>query len=301
MDKTFFVILLITGFFATFDSFSYYFYSDVVTKAAAAKYCKQHHIDLLQEDVSFNRNKVFAQSTSWFVDYSKAWIGVNKAATMKIWVGSVYPKYYNWSAGEPDGGLTGLCVFMTDLGGWYEHNCSDLKRSVCSNGSHFTIESEMSWTDAKANCEKKKSVLVIIPDETTNKIIRDLLPNGTEAWIGLFKYVTWYSGDVEISQPKWREGQPDNFYGNESCAAMVLEDGTWADEPCDKLYPFICYDVDKSNKRTVKLKIQTTANMEDLVVIASLEEQLGAMLSKQGVTGYRLTWKKLPAKKKDTP
>ncbi|XP_037836402.1 E-selectin-like [Kryptolebias marmoratus] len=192
MDKTFFVILLITGFFATFDSFSYYFYSDVVTKAAAAKYCKQHHIDLLQEDVSFNRNKVFAQSTSWFVDYSKAWIGVNKAATMKIWVGSVYPKYYNWSAGEPDGGLTGLCVFMTDLGGWYEHNCSDLKRSVCSN-------------------------------------------------------------------------------------------------------------VDKSNKRTVKLKIQTTANMEDLVVIASLEEQLGAMLSKQGVTGYRLTWKKLPAKKKDTP
>uniref|UniRef100_A0A3Q3BBN7 C-type lectin domain-containing protein n=1 Tax=Kryptolebias marmoratus TaxID=37003 RepID=A0A3Q3BBN7_KRYMA len=101
---------------------------------------------------------------------------------------------------------------------------------------------EMSWDDAKTNCEENKLVLVKIPDETTNKIIRDLLPNGTEAWIGLRKPRLWYSAFGYLSQPKWREGQPDNLYGNEFCAAMVLEDGTWTDEPCDKLYPFLCFD-----------------------------------------------------------
>uniref|UniRef100_A0A3Q3BMF3 C-type lectin domain-containing protein n=1 Tax=Kryptolebias marmoratus TaxID=37003 RepID=A0A3Q3BMF3_KRYMA len=131
--------LLSSGFFATFDSFSYFFYSDVVTRQTAVNYCMKHHRNLLQNDASFNRSKVYAQSTSWFMDYSQAWIGVYMTATVRYWVSGGAVTYTNWSSGEPN-------------------------------------------------------------------------------------------------------GQPDNLYGNEFCAAMVLEDGTWADEPCDKLYPFICFD-----------------------------------------------------------
>lgn len=104
------------------------------------------------------------------------------------------------------------------------------------------MKTKMNWSEADTNCQEKKSVLVKIPDNTTNAEIRDLLPNGTDVWIGLSKSTYWHSTNGHIDHTNWREGQPDNFYGNEYCAAMMLEDGTWTDEPCDNLYPFICRD-----------------------------------------------------------
>uniref|UniRef100_A0A3Q3BMG5 C-type lectin domain-containing protein n=1 Tax=Kryptolebias marmoratus TaxID=37003 RepID=A0A3Q3BMG5_KRYMA len=115
-----------------------------------------------------------------------------------------------------------------------------LKPVSITTGSNFTIESEMSWSDAVTNCQEKNSVLVEIPDNTTNEEIRDLLPNDTEVWIGLSKSIYWSrTSSRGLSQPNWGEGQPDNFYNYENCAAMMLENGMWTDEKCTNLYPFI--------------------------------------------------------------
>lgn len=99
----------------------------------------------------------------------------------------------------------------------------------------------MSWNDANTNCLKKDSFLVTISDNATNAEIRNLLPVDTQVWIGLFKSTLWVSTTGYVTLSNWRKGQPDNFYKNEYCAAM-MSDGTWADEPCDDLYPFICRD-----------------------------------------------------------
>lgn len=182
-----------------------------------------------------------------------------------------YPLYFNWSATEPSGGMMDLCVLITGVGDWYEHNCSDVKPSVCFNGgykikifkiftngfkifmihvpvdniatgSNFTLQTEMSWYDAAINCQDKFSVLVEIPNNTTNAEVRDLLPNGTEAWIGLSRYVYWDSTTGYYNPTNWGKGKPNNLDGNAFCAAMMLQNGTWTDESCDALYPFICRD-----------------------------------------------------------
>ncbi|KAJ4930593.1 hypothetical protein JOQ06_024902 [Pogonophryne albipinna] len=95
----------------------------------------------------------------------------------------------------------------------------------------------------------------------------------------------------------WQEGQPDNSNGEDSCAAVVLKDGTWTDEPCNATYPFFCYGVHKARKTVVRMSIKSSANMEDPACSAELQRQLQAALAKKGVTDFKLTWKKLPVKR----
>lgn len=81
------------------------------------------------------------------VNDSKAWIGVFVTSTMRYWAGGGIETYSNWSSGQPNGGINGLCVFMTDVGDWYENNCADLKQSVCSNGGYeIKIYSYLKYT-----------------------------------------------------------------------------------------------------------------------------------------------------------
>ncbi|KAM4521371.1 uncharacterized protein PAE49_005818 isoform 2-T2 [Odontesthes bonariensis] len=89
---------------------------------------------------------------------------------------------------------------------------------------------------------------------------------------------------------------------------MQMDDGTWSDEPCNMSYPFICKGessrpsqgsgtaVQESKQSMVRLRMQTTANMEDPEARADLELQLRAMLANRGVTDVRLAWRKLPEK-----
>lgn len=100
----------------------------------------------------------------------------------------------------------------------------------------------MSWDDAVMSCKDKSSVLAKIPDNTTNAKVRDLLPNDTAAWIGLSRYVYWAATSGYYHPTNWGEGKPDDLNGNAFCAAMMLQNGTWTDESCDVLYPFICRD-----------------------------------------------------------
>lgn len=99
----------------------------------------------------------------------------------------------------------------------------------------------MSWTDALANCQKNRSLLVSIPDSATNAEIKNLLLNSTQAWIGLHKTTYWYTTTDAVAKTNWAKGQPGNS-NNKYCAAMLMMDGTWTAESCGDLYPFICRD-----------------------------------------------------------
>ncbi|XP_041843381.1 neurocan core protein-like [Melanotaenia boesemani] len=199
-------------------------------------------------------------------------------------------EYFNWKFDEPNGGIDELCATMAYDGEWQDLTCSSHRQSVCSDGSHYYItETEMTWMDAVANCEAKNSSLVQIQNSTMNNEIMNLLSSATEVWIGLNTSVDWYWADTGKSATflNWQEGQPDNLSGNESCAAMETENGTWTDEHVTSCTissaknkftggvgsTAVETKVQKSKQTVVKLKIQTRVNMEDPAASAILEEQ----------------------------
>lgn len=65
-----------------------------------------------------------------------------------------------------------------------------------------------------------------------------------EAWIGLKKNQFWHWSDTSENYTfsNWQNGQPDNLNGDQTCAAVVVQNGTWTDEQCNTEYPFFCYD-----------------------------------------------------------
>ncbi len=60
------------------------------------------------------------------------------------------------------------------------------------------------------------------------------------AWIGLFRDSWKWSDQTNTSSSlRWAETQPDNLFGQDSCAALDYE-GQIADESCSGLYYFLC-------------------------------------------------------------
>lgn len=310
MNKIIFLILLVTGFCSTTATESYILFKDPRPWYDAYFYCLDFYITLIQRDDIF--------SSEWLnSEYSKAWIGLITETTSWHDQDGKKPSYFNWSNGQPDNLLNELCVAMTDVGDWYDRNCTDLKHSVCFNGNNFSIEAKMNWSNAVINCKTKNSTLVQIPDATTNAEIRNMLSNVKEVWIDLRREFFWSWSDTGLAfnSTNWEAGQVPNLTHVELCAAIGFQNGTLTQESCDALYPFICTrisedpplsqtsgssgsPVKKTKKTVIKLKMQTTANLEDPTIHADLKLQLHAMLANKGVTDFKLTWKKVPVSNK---
>uniref|UniRef100_A0A3Q1BBB4 C-type lectin domain-containing protein n=1 Tax=Amphiprion ocellaris TaxID=80972 RepID=A0A3Q1BBB4_AMPOC len=237
----------------------------------------------------------------------KAWIGLYGFTMVSsqqwLFINEQKATYFNWSSGEPDNyGGKELCVSMTSNGDWQDQNCSAKKASLCYNGSDYIIdETNMTWSDSKTNCERRNSTLAKILDRKTNSKIQKLLPQGSEVWLGLKKPILWYwTTTNEIPTfINWQPGQPDMQTDAIKCVAMDLKDGTWTDEFCNLMYPFFCHGIYKAQKTVVKMKLQSTANLEDPVISDNLQKQLHAALAKQSVSDFQLTWKKVPVKQKE--
>ncbi|MEQ2298474.1 hypothetical protein AMECASPLE_005505 [Ameca splendens] len=303
MDETFFVILLVPGICATTTTTTtttYHLINSARSWYDAQAYCKDFYTTLSQTTDALS-------STWWELGYTKAWIGLISETSPWIQRDGYVASYFNWSPGQPDNILTELCVTMTQAGDWYNRNCGDLRPSVCFDGeSHFIIEDKMSWTDAFINCENHYSILVQIDDYKVNSEIRRLLSESTEVWIGLYRWAVWVWSDTgeQLSSPNWKEGKVSNLTESNLCAALWFDDGTLTQESCNASNPFLCTDItegqlisdisgQQSKKTVVKLKLQTTADLEDPRIMADLKQQLHARLANQGVTDIKLAWKKL--------
>lgn len=107
---------------------------------------------------------------------------------------------------------------------------------------YFLVVREGSWSSSKTSCETRNAHMVQIPDDMTNSMVQTET-KGEKVWIGLSRPNYWYwfgSGKTSTFQ-NWQHGQPDNMNQKESCAAMVMKDGTWTDELCSAKYPVFCY------------------------------------------------------------
>lgn len=125
--------------------------------------------------------------------------------------------------------------------------CAPTPASQATSGDtrYYRYSSAKTWTAAKADCVAMGGRLAVPTDSTTNGIVRGLQSGGANMYIGLYQAsgqsspgAGWLT--VEDATPtftKWRNGEPNDAptageNGQENCAQMYANDGTWNDSPC---------------------------------------------------------------------
>ena len=104
------------------------------------------------------------------------------------------------------------------------------------------IETAMNWTEAQSYCREHHTDLASVRNMIENQKIKDLVPAGQEAFIGLYRDSWEWSDGSDSSFRHWVQGEPDNYDGKDACVvADFSRNGEWWDIPCDNKEPFVCY------------------------------------------------------------
>uniref|UniRef100_A0A8C9YA90 C-type lectin domain-containing protein n=1 Tax=Sander lucioperca TaxID=283035 RepID=A0A8C9YA90_SANLU len=114
------------------------------------------------------------------------------------------------------------------------------------SGSDVTfvfIDTTMTWTEAQSYCRDRHTDVASVRNMTENQKVQAMIPAGVNwVWIGLFRDSWKWSDGSHSSFSFWKNGQPDNKNGNETCvAADFSQSGAWEGWPCDVERAFICY------------------------------------------------------------
>ncbi|KAH9488667.1 C-type mannose receptor 2 [Bulinus truncatus] len=195
----------------------------------------------------------------------RAWIGLNDISIEKTYNwsdGSPY-NFTNWSKDEPNSkDRNEDCVEMSSSDGWDDVDCHYLKHYICSrkkalakcqdgweeNSEYcYKVFSEgITWHNATDRCQKLGGYLPSIPDDTTDRFIRNLISNTKDTkrvWIGLNdlsieKEYIWSDGSP-YKFANWSDGQPDSDDKTEDCVE-IFSSGGWNDIDCYYLNHYIC-------------------------------------------------------------
>uniref|UniRef100_A0A3Q3EA61 C-type lectin domain-containing protein n=1 Tax=Labrus bergylta TaxID=56723 RepID=A0A3Q3EA61_9LABR len=301
MDNSKFVVLLIAGFCVPSTSLqnAFFFISEAMTWDDAFLYCVSHYIDLAQILSLDNVTTMMATPTNGYT--GEAWIGLYNDFSEWTWLNGQPLTYYNWRDSK-QGKLNGneLCVAIGNRGLWEANTCSLLKYPICYDGLDYQIgPKKMSWNKSKAYCNSQNSTLAYVPNEAEDLRIHHLMPDESVGWIGLYQAEVWVWSKPggNFSFQNWRIGQPDNR-DVDSCVAAQVSDGTWFDEGCtEKQLPFFCSGdaANKNRKITVKMKVKSSADLEDPAVSAELVQQMQTAFAEQGLD-VKLIWRTQPVK-----
>jgi len=116
---------------------------------------------------------------------------------------------------------------------------------------HFD-DQKVTWSEAKASCEKHNAQLLMVKDDVTQEWTKKI---HTPVWIGAtdqghegdWKWVDGSSVDKTKKSKHWGAGEPDSGLGlvEEDCLATGFEllwihHGQWADEVCNSKFTFVC-------------------------------------------------------------
>ncbi|XP_060635893.2 asialoglycoprotein receptor 1-like [Anolis sagrei] len=104
----------------------------------------------------------------------------------------------------------------------------------------------LSWENAKRNCERKNSHLLIFNSPEEKRFIYQRRSSST--WIGLTDVTgdwKWVDGSsYTLNRDDWQPNQPDHWYGHnlgggEDCVHLT-SDGAWNDNHCSRSFYWIC-------------------------------------------------------------
>ncbi|XP_032413081.1 macrophage mannose receptor 1-like [Xiphophorus hellerii] len=314
----------------------YYYVNQSVTWPDAQQFCREHYTDLatfeslddikrLQPNISYS----FAWIGLW--DDPNAWQTAmgNKSNSWRWSSTGETSKtgYRSWATGEPnfiEGKETCVTIYA---GKWYDKSCNMENSFACYTGEninilnfigrlsplqscfcfyavtelnvkqHVFIATPATWSDAQSYCRTHHTDLAMIENEAENSAVKQLIPVGVDVWIGLYR-VPWSWSDKSPSLfRQWRPSEPNNYGGIQHC---VWENTAhmWGDEKCNATKVFICEQVVKTST-TVKMTMTSDVDLTDPAVNAQVLQQLGALLTNQGWTDFKVKWKIVSKKNKE--
>ncbi|TQF13006.1 hypothetical protein FJV41_26115 [Myxococcus llanfairpwllgwyngyllgogerychwyrndrobwllllantysiliogogogochensis] len=172
---------------------------------------------------------------------NSVWINFTDRYQEGTWV---IDGYNNWSTGEPNNsGGNEHCVEMTPTGTWNDTPCSDIRRhacerlEACASGAcpaKWVLSPVGSWW--WQNCPVGYTFSA--PENPTENAELFAVAGGERVWLNRSNNVSggrWAPG----AYTAWDSTEPNNFNGNEHCAAMIA-DGTWWDQTCGTTHKRAC-------------------------------------------------------------
>ncbi|KAK2909805.1 hypothetical protein Q8A73_007520 [Channa argus] len=262
--------------------------ADVKTQRDALAYCRTYHTDLPMIE-SAAQNAAIASVKSSLV----VWIGLYRVQWK--WSDTSSGSFKNWQSGRPnnyDG--NDFCAAENSDHLWQDVSCGTKHFFWCHEDTNATgktyvlVSAQLTWTDARTYCRQYHKDLPIIESAEDNEAVRSLNIT-TFAWIGLFRVPWTWSDGRNTTFKNFAVGKPDNAQGTNHCAAEG-PDHFWVDLPCANNLAFFCTGVPKLST-TLRLKIQTEANMKDPTTNTQILQQINATLMNQGWNDVKLKWR----------
>ncbi|XP_034548330.1 C-type lectin lectoxin-Enh4-like [Notolabrus celidotus] len=139
----------------------------------------------------------------------------------------------------------------------------------------------MNWTNAQTYCRTHHTDLAMIENAEEDDALKSA-KGSLAVWIGLYRNAWKWSNNRESSYRNWKEGEPNNFKGDQHCVTSTREH-MWTNKPCTEKFPFWCEQV-PLKKNILKMKIHTDADLSDPAINTQLLQQVGAMLSEKNRT-----------------
>uniref|UniRef100_A0A8C5EGX9 C-type lectin domain-containing protein n=1 Tax=Gouania willdenowi TaxID=441366 RepID=A0A8C5EGX9_GOUWI len=122
-------------------------------------------------------------------------------------------------------------------------NCSEQTVSPIHTGhsdrkTYHLIKDSKKWKEARDYCREHHIDLAMIESQRENE--QFLLEKHTPlVWIGMYRVPwRWSDGSTSLFR-NWRDGQPNNFNGEQHCGVIKMSH-VWDDDNCDNAKPFFC-------------------------------------------------------------
>ncbi|XP_035998775.1 macrophage mannose receptor 1-like [Fundulus heteroclitus] len=270
----------------------------------AQMYCREKYADLAtvhdMEDVK-TLNKIFKDANRYPV-----WIGLYDDRNNWKWSisdSSFYKdgetEFRSWLSTQPNEyGYFDYCVTTDSNGKWNDKDCKTSYNVICSDveGQNVTfvyININMNWTAAQSYCREHHTDLASVRNDLENTRIRDMIPGGQFAWIGLFRSPWMWVDGLKPSLRYWADSEPD--VATEICAVAYFgpgSSGKWADWNCARKTTFVCFS---GMKHVVKLKLRSSSSLDlnDPTIQEDILKQLKQKLVNQEENkSFKLSWKK---------
>lgn len=139
---------------------------------------------------------------------------------------------------------------------------------------YFLVNKTMTFYRAKIHCRSLYSGLASIRTQTEQDIIAGLVT--TRTWIGLNRrrFRQW-SDSQYVKYTNWNKTQadlPDTL--QRRCILVNANSGKWLEDRCGNEHHFVCVKRPRVQKLKVKMKFQSSVDMNDPAVTRQIREQV---------------------------